>query len=490
MDNVSHSLAGLVLAECAVRLHARRAGAEPSGRFRTFASISSTIAANLPDSDLLYTGAGADRLAYMLHHRGHTHTVLIAILGAALMWGAASLIWRWRAGTPPARDDRRWLFGLLLVSALSHLVLDWTNSYGVHPFWPFDNGWHYGDAVFIVEPWFWVVAVPTLVAATTSRVTRVLLSLILLLGLGLAWTVDLVSLGAAIALSVGAVLFIVLARMLRPGARAAATVAAWVTVTLAMATGSAVARGRVIESVRTADPAAELLDAVVTPLPANPACTNVITVERSGATYRVATARVSSVPAVVVASRCAVRDRAGPMFVASPRPSTAAVQWDSEWTASHAELATLARESCPALAALRFIRVPAWRTLDDSTLMLGDVRYGGASGGGFSDVRVPRRSNVCPDAVPPWTPPRADLLGLRAAQRTLPVRWHRALCCISVLRRAARNGVAARVATSRTGIRLNAPFHPRAAARTHDMCRSTPGRSSRRTCRARSSHRS
>jgi len=412
MDNVTHSLAGLVLAESAVRLRARRPGAEPSARFRAVAAVSSMIAANLPDSDLLYTGVGADRLTYMLHHRGHTHTVLIAVLGAALLWGAASLIWRRRAGMTPVREDANWLLGLLLVSTLSHLVLDWTNSYGVHPFWPFDNRWRYGDAVFIVEPWFWVVAVPMLVAASTSRVARGLLSLVLLIGLVLAWRVDLVSAGAAAALTAGAALSIGLAQVLRPGARAAVAVVGWVAVTLVMAAGTAVARETAVRAVRDADPAAEVLDVVVTPLPANPVCTTVITVERSGATYRVVTARVSSAPWVTEVSRCGARDGAGPMFGVSPRWSTPAVQWDMEWTAPHAELAALARESCPALAALRFIRVPAWRAVDDSTVMLGDVRYGGGSGNGFSDVRVPRRSAACPDAVPSWTPPRADLLGL------------------------------------------------------------------------------
>jgi hypothetical protein len=72
----------------------------------------------------------------------------------------------------------------------------------------------------------------------------------------------------------------------------------------------------------------------------------------------------------------------------------------------------LARESCPALAALRFIRVPIWRLVGDTSVMMGDIRYGGGSGNGFTDVRVPRRSASCPPRVPPWTPPRADLLGL------------------------------------------------------------------------------
>ena len=410
MDNVTHTLAGLVLAESAVRLRARRTGAEPSARFRTVAAITSLLAANLPDADLFYTGIGADRLAYMLHHRGHTHTVLLAVIGAVLLWWLTAVVWRWRARTAPAREDVGWLFGLLLASTLGHLVLDWTNSYGVHPFWPFDDRWVYGDAVFIVEPWFWVVAVPMLVASGRNVVARVLLSLVLAVGLALAWRVDLVATGAAVALTVGAALSILLARLLRPDARAVAMVVGWVAVTLVMTAGSATARQTTVHAVRAADPSAELLDVVVTPLPANPMCTSVLTVERSGATYRVARARVSGVPSLVDASRCGARDGAGTTFGPSSRESTPSVRWDAEWTAPQAELALLAHESCPALAALRFIRVPVWRAVDDSTVMLGDARFGDASGNGFTDVRVPRWSAACPDAVPPWTPPRADLL--------------------------------------------------------------------------------
>ena len=409
MDNVTHSLAGLLLAESAVRLRARRTGAEPSPRFRLFAAVSSMVAANLPDSDLFYTGVGRDRLAYLLHHRGYTHTVVMAIVGAALLWLVTSAVWRWRARAAPSREEAVWLFGLLVVSTLSHLVLDWTNSYGVHPFWPVDDRWSYGDSVFIVEPWFWVIAVPTLFLASSRRVARVLLSLVLLMGLVLAWRVHQVTTGAAIALTAGAVLSVLVARKLRPGVRTAAAVAAWVFVTLLMAAGSAAARSTTERAVREADPTAELLDVVVTPLPANPLCTTVITVERSGDLYRVSTARVRSA-SIGDVSRCGAQDAAVLSFRRSPRRSTSRIHWDLEWTAPHAQLAMLA-QNCTALAALRFIRVPAWRAVDPSTVMLGDVRYGAASGGGFSDVMVPLRSTTCPKAVPPWTPPRADLLG-------------------------------------------------------------------------------
>ena len=415
MDNVTHSVAGLLLAESIARVRAHGANPGPSARFGATAAIASMITANLPDADLFYSGIGGNRLRYMLHHRGYTHTVVVAVLGAVLVWAVVALLWRWRAREWPGRQDARWLAALFLAGTLSHLVLDWTNSYGVHPFWPFDDRWRYGDAVFIVEPWLWIVSVPALVAASTSRIARVLLSLVLLGGLGLAWRVNAVSTGAAIALTVGAAVSVGLARILRPDGRIVAAIAGWVVVTAVMAAGSARARAAVLRATRELDPAVEVLDVVMSPMPANAVCMSAITVERSGSTYRVATARVSSAPSLAPASRCGQRASVGSALGVSTRPSSPAVQWGGEWAAPSQELQALVRESCPALAAMRFIRVPMWKAVGDSVAMLGDVRYGGG-GGGFADVHIPRRSIACPPAVPSWTPPRADLLSFKGSE--------------------------------------------------------------------------
>ena len=409
MDNVTHSLAGLVLAESITRLRARSTTAQRPAAVGAVTAVASIVDANLPDADLFYSGVGGSRLRYMLHHRGYTHTVVIAVLGAVVLWALGSLFLRWRTRAWPGRSDSRWLLALFLAGTLSHLVLDWTNSYGVHPFWPVDDRWRYGDAVFIVEPWLWIVSVPALVAANTSRLARVLLSLVLLAGLGLAWRVNAVSSGAATALTLGAVLSVGLARALCADGRAVAAVAGWLAVTLVMAAGAQRARAAVLQATRELDPAAEVLDVVMSPMPANAVCMSAITVERSGPTYRVATARVSSVPSLVAAARCGQRASVGSSLGASLRRSSPGVQWGGEWAGPSQELAALARQSCPAMAAMRFIRVPMWRAVGDSAVLLGDVRYGGG-GGGFADVHVPRRSASCPTAVPPWTPPRADLL--------------------------------------------------------------------------------
>ena len=36
-----------------------------------------------------------------------------------------------------------------MCGTLLHLGMDFLNSYGVHPFWPIQNRWVYGDSVFI-----------------------------------------------------------------------------------------------------------------------------------------------------------------------------------------------------------------------------------------------------------------------------------------------------------------------------------------------------
>ena len=45
-----------------------------------------------------------------------------------------------------------WLYFFACLAGLSHILLDFTNNYGVRPFWPFSEKWYSWDIVFIVEP--------------------------------------------------------------------------------------------------------------------------------------------------------------------------------------------------------------------------------------------------------------------------------------------------------------------------------------------------
>ena len=162
MDNLTHSLVGAALAELTLPADAPRAAR------RTF-FITGVVAANLPDADLFYTRITAAPLGSLLHHRGHTHTIAgIVLLGVAMAAVCALPAIRATVGT---WRNRLWL--LIALGLASHLVLDFWNSYGVHPFWPITSRWFYGDAVYILEPWLWALLGAAATMNTRSRWGRV-----------------------------------------------------------------------------------------------------------------------------------------------------------------------------------------------------------------------------------------------------------------------------------------------------------------------------
>jgi inner membrane protein len=56
-----------------------------------------------------------------------------------------------------AQASLPWLIGLSYLGLYSHVFLDYLNNYGVRLLAPFDWRWFYGDAVFIIDPWLWIV---------------------------------------------------------------------------------------------------------------------------------------------------------------------------------------------------------------------------------------------------------------------------------------------------------------------------------------------
>src|SRR5690606_31001838 len=144
MDNATHSLAGVFLAQCAL---GRQSEPERARLWLPF-HLAGVLGSNLPDLDFVYTSLTEGKLGYLLHHRGHTHTAPIAVLlGVGL---AGVLAWSLRRrGVPLRSRTAAWLYGLAGVATLLHIAMDFGNGYGVHPWWPFDNRWFYGDAIFI-----------------------------------------------------------------------------------------------------------------------------------------------------------------------------------------------------------------------------------------------------------------------------------------------------------------------------------------------------
>ena len=150
MEPVTHMLTGAVLA---------RAGVNRKAAYATAAML---IAAELPDVDTVWGALGP--VTGLMHHRGITHTFVALPFEAALVtaafWGWHR--WRKRPATKAAGNWRVLFFGCWLALG-SHLLLDWTNNYGVRPFFPFNPRWYAGSFVFIFEPVLFAILVGALV---------------------------------------------------------------------------------------------------------------------------------------------------------------------------------------------------------------------------------------------------------------------------------------------------------------------------------------
>ncbi|MCM3872485.1 MAG: metal-dependent hydrolase [Pyrinomonadaceae bacterium] len=145
MDNLTHSLVGLV---------ASKAGLEKLSPGTTGLCI---LAANVPDADIVALIGG--RWNYLHHHRGITHSIFGALLLALtlplIFYCAGRLIARIRGRQPGVR-----LKGLMIASFLvtaTHPFMDWTNNYGIRPFLPWSSHWSYGDFIFIIDPFLWMI---------------------------------------------------------------------------------------------------------------------------------------------------------------------------------------------------------------------------------------------------------------------------------------------------------------------------------------------
>jgi inner membrane protein len=122
-------------------------------RKTALATLTLTLAAEAPDLDVISRFWGP--AVGFAHHRGFTHSFLGVPLNAAVVVAFVYLVWRLCGRkTKDPKLPPRWgiLFFYACLAGLSHILLDFTNNYGVRPFWPFSEKWYSWDIVFIVEP--------------------------------------------------------------------------------------------------------------------------------------------------------------------------------------------------------------------------------------------------------------------------------------------------------------------------------------------------
>jgi inner membrane protein len=136
MDNLTHSLTGLVLS---------RAGLN---RWYPRATLLLILSANVPDIDIVTSFRGS--LSYFEHHRGISHSIamapVMALLPVLFVCAVSRSMRGWKAA---------WV--LSLIGVASHLLLDWTNAYGIRFLDPFSDHWFRLDLNNIVDLWIWAV---------------------------------------------------------------------------------------------------------------------------------------------------------------------------------------------------------------------------------------------------------------------------------------------------------------------------------------------
>lgn len=146
MDNLTHSLVGLMLA---------RTGLEKTTPHGTVMMV---LAANAPDIDAIFWFGGPQM--YLEWHRSYPHAMAFAPLVALLPMLLARAKFSWQS------------FLAALIGVFSHLLLDWTNSYGILLALPFS--WHRFrlDIANVFDVWIWAILLGGSLAMALGRGAR------------------------------------------------------------------------------------------------------------------------------------------------------------------------------------------------------------------------------------------------------------------------------------------------------------------------------
>jgi inner membrane protein len=146
MDPLTHTLTGAALSRSGLRRHT------------ALATATLVIAANAPDIDIVTVELG--EYASLALRRGITHGPIALLVLPFVVAGAVLAYDRlWRRRRNPQAEPARPLPLLLLafLGVLTHPMLDWLNTYGIRLLMPFSPQWFYGDALFIIDPWLWLL---------------------------------------------------------------------------------------------------------------------------------------------------------------------------------------------------------------------------------------------------------------------------------------------------------------------------------------------
>lgn len=419
MDNITHTLIGATVGHSLSRLPSEK-------RLKRAVFWTSVIGNNVPDLDVLVRLFSENpKLGYLLHHRGLTHTFLFTpVTGALLAIGTA--IYLRQAITWPPRLHGAKTFGLIFLvgtlSAALHILADFCNEFGVHPFSPMSNQWYYGDFIFIVEPLIWLVLLPYLAFKTQQNLVRAVFGL--LGGFIVTASLFIISWKSFITLSLFGMLLLWLHRHLKKDR--------WVYCFLlgvyaVFAATSHIARAKLARALKIQRPNEKIIQLALSPVPANPFCWRqvIVTIDPGDqgvqskhpgiliTSYMVRLGVSSLWPAFFPISECKGRLGNEPTLSLAQNDlkDTEGVYWFGVFQRPVSEFKSLLGEYCQFQSFIEFSRAPFWILNSNQKLIVGDMRYDRHKGLGFAELSLNQQSSCTDSRLWDW-PVRAVFEGM------------------------------------------------------------------------------
>lgn len=405
MDNISHSIVGLATGELLHRSLPQEPTTHDQCTRRRLLLIACGLASNFPDLDLLLTGLLPAPLGYLLYHRGHTHTLSYFIPQACLL---IALLYTWPTARRLLKQSAIARIGLcasIFSGFTLHLSMDYLNSYGIHPFYPFDARWLYGDLVFIVEPIFWIIfGIP--LAMMIPKTSLRMLCITALIGIPLYFTAHGFLLWTSMAALITLAITMAVLQKRKDARRSGSSLLLAFIVSFGFiglqTLASAQTRHRLTTYLTQQNPTNRILDIAQSPFPANPLCWQMLTISSNdeSQSYRLQRHIISLAPTVITPSDCPVALSEKNL----QQQKTPAIALLSSEEYSLEKLRHLQQTNCHFNAWMRFARAPA---IYDSHAE--DRRFG--LGGNFSTLPFDQFSTRhCEKNIPQWHYPRNDLL--------------------------------------------------------------------------------
>jgi len=156
MDTLTHALSGALLARATAGIEKP---ALPMGRR---IGIGFLVAA-FPDSDVI--ASWISPLAYLYHHRGITHSLVMLPLWTILL--SLILAWVWRKG-----PGWKTYAPVVALSLAVHIAGDWITTFGTMIFAPLSDYRHGLGTTFIIDLWFTGIILAGLLLSLLWRRSR------------------------------------------------------------------------------------------------------------------------------------------------------------------------------------------------------------------------------------------------------------------------------------------------------------------------------